>query len=79
MAALQIWNIFIMKRLGQMMNYEFASFRVVDKAERRALQLPDLGKVGRLIIKMILRWQKITDHNDDKKIGWQKNWKKEEV
>ena len=28
-----------------MMNNEPVSFRVVDKAQRRALQLPDLGKV----------------------------------
>ena len=44
-----------MKRLEQNgMNNELVSFRVVDKAERRALQLPDLGKVGALI-EIILR------------------------
>ena len=43
-----------------MMNNEFASFRVVDKAERRALQLPDLGKV------VSLQWDEneMTKNND---------------
>ena len=46
MTMIMIMKIMIIiMKIMIMMNNEPVSFRVVDKAQRRALQLPDLGKV----------------------------------
>ena len=49
-----------------MLNNEAASFRVVDKAQRRALQLPDLGKV----ITFRSYWDDRKSYWDQKSYRW---------